>query len=130
MTTDETTLLPSLLSLEQSDLFTFSNITNSVKLTIPDDESWEAVINMLPLEYYRIIESIPDMYTIEEFDKKYIRNPKLCAYERYGTTNMWRPLLILNRCPSISRFNFDYIRYFNIEKFTNVISLLMSRKQD
>lgn len=130
MTSDEKTLLPSLLSLEQSDLFTFSNITNSVKLTIPDDESWEAVINMLPLEYYRIIESIPDMYTIEEFDKKYIRNPKLCAYERYGTTNMWRPLLILNRCPTISRFNFDYIRYFNIEKFTNVISLLMSRKQD
>ena len=130
MTSDEKTLLPSLLSLEQSDLFTFSNIINSVKLTIPDDESWEAVINMLPLEYYRIIESIPDMYTIEEFDKKYIRNPKLCAYERYGTTNMWRPLLILNRCPSISRFNFDYIRYFNIEKFTNVISLLMSRKQD
>lgn len=130
MTSDEKTLLPSLLSLEQSDLLTFSNITNSVKLTIPDDESWEAVINMLPLEYYRIIESIPDMYTIEEFDKKYIRNPKLCAYERYGTTNMWRPLLILNRCPSISRFNFDYIRYFNIEKFTNVISLLMSRKQD
>ena len=130
MTSDEKTLLPSLLSLEQSDLFTFSNITNSVKLTIPDDESWEAVINMLPLEYYRIIESIPDMYTIEEFDKKYIRNPKLCAYERYGTTNMWRPLLILNRCPSISRFNFDYIPYFNIEKFTNVISLLMSRKQD
>ena len=130
MTSDEKTLLPSLLSLEQSDLFTFSNITNSVKLTIPTNESWEAVINMLPLEYYRIIESIPDMYTIEEFDKKYIRNPKLCAYERYGTTNMWRPLLILNRCPTISRFNFDYIRYFNIEKFTNVISLLMSRKQD
>lgn len=130
MTSDEKTLLPSLLSLEQSDLFTFSNITNSVKLTTPNDESWEAVINMLPLEYYRIIESIPDMYTIEEFDKKYIRNPKLCAYERYGTTNMWRPLLILNRCPTISRFNFDYIRYFNIEKFTNAISLLMSRKQD
>lgn len=130
MTSDEKTLLSSLLSLEQSDLFTFSNITNSVKLTIPNDESWEAVINMLPLEYYRIIESIPDMYMIEEFDKKYIRNPKLCAYERYGTTNMWRPLLILNRCPTISRFNFDYIRYFNIEKFTNAISLLMSRKQD
>lgn len=124
------TLLPYLLNLEKSDLFTFKNIAKSVKLntdTNADGEAWYAVIQLLPLSFYRIIESIPDMYTIEKFDYKYSRNPKRCAYDRYGTTNMWRPLMILNRCPKITSFKFEYIRYFNIEKFSNIMSTLMSR---
>ena len=168
MTTDQKTLVRELLSLERSDLFTFRNITKSVKLINPNskelvdststesqnvesekvvsvlplrtvksttvesekiykDREWYAVTEMLPLDFYRIIESIPNMYTVEKFDIKYIRNPKKCAYDRYGTTNMWRPLMILNRCPSINNFNFEYIRYFNIEKFSSVMSILMSR---
>lgn len=129
MTSDEKTLVQDLLSLERSDLFTFQNITKSIKLSTTniDSEPWYAVIEMLPLNFYRIIESIPNMYTTERFDPKYIRNPKRCAYDRYGTTNMWRPLMILNRCPSITRFNFEFIRYFNIEKLQSIISILMSR---
>jgi hypothetical protein len=128
MTSDEKTSVRDLISLERSDLFTFQNITKSIKLTNPDSEqSWYAVTEMLPLEFYRIIEGIPNMYTVEKFDPKYIRNPKMCAYDRYGTTNMWRPLMILNRCPSITDFKFEYIRYFNIENFQKIISVLMSR---
>ena len=128
MTSDEKTSVSDLISLERSDLFTFQNITKSIKLTNPDSEqSWYAVTEMLPLEFYRIIEGIPNMYTVEKFDPKYIRNPKMCAYDRYGTTNMWRPLMILNRCPSITDFKFEYIRYFNIENFQKIISVLMSR---
>ena len=131
------TLLPELLNLEKSDLFTFQNIAKSVKLNKStadtdnaDGEAWYAVIQLLPLSFYRIIESIPDMYTIEKFDYKYLRNPKRCAYDRYGTTNMWRPLMILNRCPKITSFEFEYIRYFNIEKFSSIMSTLMSRMDD
>jgi len=135
MTSDEKTLLPSLLNLIRSDLFTFKNITSSVTLIANEDDilgnlsGWGAVISMMPLEFFDIINSIEDMVTIEKFDKKYIRNPKMCAYERYGTTNMWRPLMILNKCPTIMNFDFEYIRYYNIEKLSNIISVLVSRVQ-
>lgn len=135
MTSDEKTLVPSLIRYIESDLFTFENISSSVTLEASENDilgnpvKWEAVISYLPLKFYRIIDSIGDMFTIEEFDKKYIRNPKMCAYDRYGTTNMWRPLMILNRCPNIMDFNFEYIRYYNIEKFTNILSVLISRVQ-
>lgn len=138
MTSDEKTMLPSLIAYIRSDLFTLDNISTSVKLSreekylvddILNEHSWNAVISYLPLEFFRVIESYPDMYTIETFDKKYTRNPKLCAFERYGLTNMWRPLMILNRCPSIQRFDFPYIRYYNIEKFTSVLAVLIARCQ-
>lgn len=135
MTSDEKTLLPSLLNYINSDLFTFDNISSSVTLVKPIDSSnvslakWDVVINYLPLKFYQIIDSISGIYTIEEFDKKYIRNPKMCAYDRYDTTNMWRPLMILNRCPTIMDFNFKFIRYYDIEKFTNILSVLISRVQ-
>ena len=133
MTSDEKTLLPSLLNYINSDLFTFDNIASSITLVKDSDnisladEKWDVGINYLPLKFYRIIDSITDIYVIEEFDKKYIRNPKMCAYERYGSTNMWRPLMILNRCPTIMDFNFKFIRYYDIEKFTNILSVLISR---
>ena len=136
MTSDEKTLLPSLLNYINSDLFTFDNISSSVTLVRPIDSSnislakWDVVINYLPLKFYQIIDSINGIYTIEEFDKKYIRNPKMCAYDRYDTTNMWRPLMILNRCPTIMDFNFKFIRYYDIEKFTNILSVLISRVED
>ena len=92
------------------------------------DIKWETVISLLPLKFYKLIESYPDMYTVEKFDKRYIRNPKMCAEAKYGMTNMWRPLMIVNRCPNISRFDFEYIRYINIAKFTSIISVLMARE--
>jgi hypothetical protein len=136
MTSDEKTYIPSLLANIRSDLFTLDNISKSVRLEQEaglrqDDEidakRWEAVISYLPLEFFRLIESFPDMYTIEKFDVKYNQNPKMCAYDRYGTTNMWRPLMILNRCPSITRFNFQFIKYYNIERLTSVLSVLIAR---
>ena len=142
MTSDVKTLVPSLIDYINSDLFTLENISSSVILQQQNDEDsnsqkddvnasqWEAVINYLPLRFYQIIESYPNMYTIEEFDKKYLCNPKLCAYERYDTTNMWRPLMILNRCPTISRFDFKFIRYYNIKTFSRVLSVLISRVQN
>ena len=135
MTSDEKTLLPSLLNLIRSDLFTFKNITSSVTLIANEDDilgnlsGWGAVISMMPLEFFDIINSMEDMVTIEKFDKKYIRNPKMCAYERYGTTNMWRPLMILKKCPTIMNFDFEYIRYYNIERLSSIISVLISRVQ-
>lgn len=142
MTSDEKTTVPSLLSYIHSDLFTLGNISTSTILNVGTDttstttdeiyvpdQRWETVITYLPLEYYRMIESYPDMYYVEEFNKKYIRNPKMCAYEKYGSTNMWRPLMILNRCPMISDFDFDFIRYYNITTFTKVLSVLISRQQ-
>lgn len=139
MTSDEKTLISSLTNYINSDLFTLKNISTEVTLevqkqykdtdgtTTTDTYDWGVIASYLPLKFYRIIESYPDIYSYEEFDKKYIRNPKMCAYERYGSTNMWRPLMILNRCPSIMRFNFQYIKYFNIAAFTNVLSVLISR---
>ena len=129
------TITPSLINYINSDLFTLQNISSSVNLSTPNEidnisndvKKWEVVIDYLPLKFYRVIESYPDIYTLEKFDKKYIRNPKMCAYERYGITNMWRPLMILNRCPSITKFDFEYIRYFNISKFTSILSVLISR---
>lgn len=151
MTSDEKTVVPALLKYVQSDLFTFGNLSNNVKLTVPtsgttaikqdgtlispnsgnqvSSVTWQAVVSYLPLEFFRIIESYPNIYTTEVFDKRYIRNPKLCAYERYETTNMWRPLMILNRCPSITRFDFEYIRYFNIQNFSRIMNVLIARSQ-
>ena len=138
MTSDEKTLIPSLIAYIRSDLFTLDNISKSVKLSqdgslrLDDDlnmKQWDAVISYIPMDFYRLIESFPDMYTTERFDMKYACNPKLCAYEKYGMTNMWRPLMILNRCPSIQRFSFPFIRYFNIAKLTSVISVLIARNQ-
>lgn len=135
MTSDEKTLVSSLIRYINSDLFTFKNISSSIILKVDEkdildnDSQWETVTSYLPLKFYQVIDSIPDMVTIEDFDKKYIRNPKMCAYDRYGTTNMWRPLMILNRCPRIMDFNFKFIRYYNIAKFTDILSVLISRVQ-
>lgn len=134
MTSDQKTLIPSLISYINSDLFTLSNISDEVTLGVQKDndtlDQWDVIVSYLPLKFYRIIESYPDIYSYEEFDKKYIRNPKMCAYDRYGTTNMWRPLMILNRCPSITRFDFPYIKYFNINALQSIISVLISRVQN
>ena len=131
MTSDEKTLIPSLINYINSDLFTLKNISSEVTLGVQQSDGtldqWDTIISYLPLKFYRIIESYPDIYTYEEFDKKYARNPKRCAYDRYGSTNMWRPLMILNRCPTITRFNFEYIRYYNISAFQNILSVLISR---
>lgn len=131
MNSDQKTSISSLIALNASDLFTLKNISSSVVLSVDDEENmmsrWESIISMLPLEFFRIIESYPNMITIEKFDRKYARNPKLCAYERYGMTNMWRPLMILNRCPTITRFSFQFIKYYNIEKLAEVLSVLMAR---
>ena len=69
MTSDEKTLNPSLIQYINSDLFTLDNISSSVTLTIPDGvsidgsiEKWETVVNYLPLEFYKLIESYPNMY--------------------------------------------------------------------
>lgn len=135
MTSDQKTLIPSLISYINSDLFTLSNISTEITLGIPKEndlsmDEWDAIVSYLPLRFYRIIESYPDIYSYEEFDRKYKRNPKMCAYDRYGTTNMWRPLMILNRCPSINRFDFPYIKYFNITAFQSILSVLISRVQN
>lgn len=138
MNSDQKTLLPSLIEYINSDLFTLDNISTSTTLKVENTEAdnttitlseWDAVISYLPLKFFQIIESYPDMYTTEVFDKRYKRNPKLCAYEKYDTTNMWRPLMILNRCPNIRFFDFKFIRYYNIAKFTEVLSVLISRVQ-
>ena len=132
MTSDEKTLIPSLINYINSDLFTLKNISNEVTLGVyhqPDGtlDQWDTIISYLPLNFYRIIESFPDIYTYEEFDPKYKRNPKRCAYDKYGSTNMWRPLMILNRCPTINRFDFDFIPYYNINAFQSILSVLISR---
>ena len=135
ITSDAKTFVPSLINYIESDLFTFKNISSSVTLVAPEYDiinnlaMWDVVVSYLPAKFYKIIDTIPDMVQIEEFDPKYIRNPKKCAYDKYKTTNMWRPLMILNRCPTIMDFNFKYIRYYNIEKFSNILSLLISRVQ-
>jgi hypothetical protein len=137
MDSDQKTLLPSLIEYINSDLFTLDNISSSTTLQVESTDAdgkatlaqCDAIISYLPLKFFRIIESYPDMYTTEVFDKKYKRNPKLCAYEKYDTTNMWRPLMILNRCPNIRFFDFPFIRYYNIAKFTEVLSVLISRVQ-
>lgn len=149
MTSEEKTAVPALLRYIRSDLFSFGNLSKSVQLIVPSttaivknntiietDQSnpsitWKSVISYLPLEFYRIIESYPNMVITEEFDKKYVRNPKMCAYDKYGLTNMWRPLMILNRCPTIYDFNFEkFIRYYNITTFSNLLSVLISRAQN
>jgi hypothetical protein len=139
MTSDEKTLIPSLINYIRSDLFTLENISKEVTLEVQKQEKnedgdleittqeWGVIFSYLPLDFYRIIESYPDIYSYEEFDKKYTRNPKLCAYDRYGSTNMWRPLMILNRCPSITKFDFQFIKYYNITTLTNILSVLISR---
>lgn len=137
MTSDQKTTLPSLIEYINSDLFTLENISSSVSLQIPsstdiigETSEWEVIVNYLPLKFFQLIESYPNIYVIEKFDKKYIRNPKKCAYDRYGMTNMWRPLMILNRCPTINRFDFEFIKYYNIETFSNIMSVLISRVQN
>lgn len=144
MTSDQKSVIPALIDYIRSDLFTFENLSKNVMLTTqntktiltdkgiiissPVDISWESVIQYLPLEFYRIIENYPNMYTIEEFNRiKYARNPKKCAYDKYETTNMWRPLMILNRCPSITKFDFDFIKYYNINTFSKILSILIAR---
>ena len=136
MTSDQKTLVPSLLKYIDSDLFTFDNISSSVTLVADEPDilgndisKWDVVVSQLPLKFFNVINDISGISTVEDFDPKYIRNPKKCAYERYGSTNMWRPLMILNKCPTIMDFNFKYIKYYNIEKFTNILSVLISRVQ-
>ena len=80
MDSDQKTLLPSLIEYINSDLFTLDNISSSTTLQVQntDDEGnatlaeWDAVISLLPLKFFQIIESYPDMYTYlcSEIQKK------------------------------------------------------------
>ena len=38
--------------------------------------------------------------------------------------------MILNRCPTINRFDFEFIRYFDINVLTKVLSVLIARVQN
>ena len=147
MTSDEKTNIPSLINYESSDLFTIGNISQSVTVNLQNDElltllrngtnapyippfKWDVVLSYLPLEFYRLIESYQSdvnehMYDIEDFNPKYRCNPKLYAYDKYGMTNMWRPIMILNRCANITDFDFKFIRYYNIQSFSKVLSILL-----
>lgn len=131
ISSDEKTLLPSLLSYTKSDLFTLENISSPITLKIQTDDDtikkWDSIVTYLPMEFAQMIENTDGIYTLEKFDKKYSMKPKMCAYDKYGITNMWRPLMILNRCPSIMDFDFDYIRYFNMNVFQSTMSVLISR---
>jgi hypothetical protein len=144
MTSDEKTSISSLLNYENSDLFTIGNISKQVTLhasrsnltvdgyTPPN--SWISVIQYLPLEFFSMIESYniydsSKMYNVEKFDHKYAHNPKLYVYDKYGITNMWRPIMILNKCPSIIDFDFDYIKFYDMNRFENLMSVLISRMQ-
>lgn len=160
LTSDEKTVIPSLLNYESSDLFKIGNISKSITVNLQNDEikamlndlyrkrkngdelppyipphRWEVVLNYLPLEFYRLIESYQlenneRMYYIEDFNQMtYACNPKKYAYDKYGITNMWRPIMILNRCANITDFNFKFIRYYDIKNFSKVMSVLISRVQ-
>lgn len=147
MTSDEKTSVSSLMNYIHSDLFTIGNISKSVTLQATQTEpmvdgyqppnSWEAVINYLPLEFFEMIESYnaintptTRMYSVEKFDKtKYICNPKKYAYDKYGLTNMWRPIMILNKCPTITDFDMDYIKYYDMTNFSKIMSIFISRMQ-
>lgn len=144
MTSDEKTSISSLLKYENSDLFTIGNISKTVTLTAPrtsptvdgytPPNSWEAVIQYLPLEFFSMLESYnlydtSKIYNVEKFNHKYARNPKLYAYDKYGLTNMWRPIMILNKCPSIIDFDFEYIKFYDMTRFSNIMSVLISRMQ-
>lgn len=141
MTSDEKTLLTSLKTYINSDLYTLGNISKSVTLQVPTREpiidgyqppnKWEAVIQYLPLEFFDLLESYNDansiLYRMEKFDTKYTCNPKLYAYDKYGMTNMWRPIMILNKCPSITMFRFPMIKYYDLNVFNEIMSVLISR---
>lgn len=131
MTSDVKTNLSSLINHQRSDMFSIDNISSLKTVSIQGDSNIEFEVNMnlIPMEFYRLIESRPNMFTVEKFDKKFMYDPKGCAYARYGITNLWRPLLILNRCRSAMDFNLDRIRYFNIENLSDIMAILIGRKQ-
>ena len=85
MNSEIKTLLPSLINYINSDLFTLSSISSSITLSTQesssdDKHSWDAVVSYLPLKFYRIIESYPNMITYESFNKK---RKKQIAFEEY-----------------------------------------------
>lgn len=137
MNSDIQTLIPSLLEHIDSDLFTLENISSSTNLSMVDTHEgetlskWEVVLGYLPMSFFRLIETMPAMTMMEEFDsRKYKCNPKKYAFDKYETTNMWRPIMILNRQPMIQRFDFKYIRYYNITEFSRVLEVLIARTQN
>ena len=144
MTSDEMTSISSLLRYINSDLYTIGNISESVTLTVPrtkeeqmvdyyiQPNQWEAITKYLPLEFYEMLNSYNTngrLYRYEEFDHKYNYNPKRYAYDKYGLTNMWRPIMLLNKCPSILDFKFERIRYYDMTELTKIMSVLISRAQ-
>lgn len=147
MTSDEMTSVSSLMNYVHSDLFMLGNISKSVTLQKPQTEqmvdgyqppnTWEAVISYLPLDFFEMIESYNalssttmKMYQVEKFDKaKYRCNPKKYAYDKYGLTNMWRPIMILNKCQSILDFDMEYIKYYDMTNFSKIMSVFISRMQ-
>ncbi len=142
MTSDEKTSIPSLLSYINSDLYTIGNISESATLTVSQTEpmvnnyqppnKWEIITKYLPLDFYELLNSYNvggNLYRYEDFDAKYKYNPKLYSYDKYGITNMWRLIMILNKCPSILEFDFKRIRYYDMTTLSNIMSILISRAQ-
>jgi len=143
MTSEQKTSISSLMDYINSDLYAIGNISNTTTLTVPQTEQlrgtylppnkWEIVLNYIPLEFFQLIQTYDEygnMINYEPFDQaKYKHNPKLYAFDKYGLTNMWRPIMILNRCPSILDFDFKIIRYFDIKNFSMLMAILISRME-
>ena len=144
MTSDEKTSIASLLQYINSDLYTIGNISENITLTVPRDKNdkmvdsyiapnqWEIITKYLPLDFYEMLHSYNTnsrLYRYEDFDPKYNYNPKRYAYDKYGLTNMWRPIMILNKCPTILDFKFKRIRYYDMSELTRLMSVLISRAQ-
>lgn len=77
--------------------------------------------------------NIYDGYTLITFSEKeftkYKYNPKKLSYDVYGTTELWFLILRLNEMYSVTEFNINPIKLFNINVLDK-ISEILNKEED
>lgn len=61
----------------------------------------------------------------EEDKRKYHYRPKTVSLDKYGTTELWSDILILNDCFNISQFTPDVLKYYDPDEYKDYLNNIL-----
>ena len=117
----KTSSLEEFIGFKQKTTISYNNLSFLEKL---DDNRTFAVWNVLS-DYQEELDKIATEVTLsnKEF-RKYIYNPKLLAYDIYGSTELFFIILFMNGICSAKEFNMQTIKLLRVNELTEFIEMI------
>lgn len=102
-------------------------------ITITDQETGNKVIapyRSLSAEYMDYLRDYIEERELTEIQWQYFKhNPRALSESLYGTTKFWAMLLEINHCRSIMEFAPKTVKYFKVEKITEILNEVLMKEE-